>query len=352
MVESLLRFGHGPLQRALKLVSDHPHLVRRQLHQYRHTLLHHTVRRQLHQYRHTMPHPPCEEQTLPRFYEKRYYPVRIGQTFHNRYRILTKIGYGAHSTVWLARDQRTDQYTSLKICVRDDSDISPVANELKIFQHVATCPKEHAGADLVRLPDDMFEVEGHSCLVMKPHACSLQQLQDLFPGSRVPREFIMVVVMRLLACINWLQLDCGVVHTGMFISPHSSGIVTDVNQLEIIPQNILLAADNDEIFQRAEKEELDNPSVPFIDHTHPYPHPIYPSRGQPTSLLEASGHSILTDFGSAKLLKASAATRGWWMPDTYRAPEILMGLSWGHSVEIWSIGVMVSASDLHPTSSS
>ena len=117
----------------------------------------------------------------------------------------------------------------------------------------------------------------------------------------------------------------------------------NIERSEITPQNILMTADDDEIFQRAEEEESVNPSVPFIDSMHPHPHPIYPSRGQPTSLSEASGHSILTDFGSARLLKPSATTEGWWMPDTYRAPEVLMGLPWDHGVDIWSIGVMVSA---------
>lgn len=47
-----------------------------------------------------------EEQSLPFYHQKRYYPVEIDQTFDNRYRIIAKIGYGAYSTVWLAWDER------------------------------------------------------------------------------------------------------------------------------------------------------------------------------------------------------------------------------------------------------
>ena len=106
-----------------------------------------------------------------------------------------------------------------------------------------------------------------------------------------------------------------------------------------------MTAKDDEIFENAEREENENPSIPTIDHAHPYPHPIYESRGQPTSLLQLEGNSILTDFGSAKLVEAAGTTRGWWMPDTYRAPEVLMSLPWGHGVETWSIGVMESIFD-------
>lgn len=49
---------------------------------------------------------PVEEQTLPSYHRKRYYPVRTGQTFNDRYRTIGKLGYGAYSTVWLAWDER------------------------------------------------------------------------------------------------------------------------------------------------------------------------------------------------------------------------------------------------------
>lgn len=48
---------------------------------------------------------PIEEQTLPYYHKKRYYPVRIGDTLKDRYKIIAKLGYGAYSTVWLARDE-------------------------------------------------------------------------------------------------------------------------------------------------------------------------------------------------------------------------------------------------------
>jgi serine/threonine protein kinase len=54
-----------------------------------------------------------EEQSLPRYSQKKYYPVNIGETLHDRYRILAKLGYGAYSTVWLARDQRLDNSNNL-----------------------------------------------------------------------------------------------------------------------------------------------------------------------------------------------------------------------------------------------
>lgn len=47
-----------------------------------------------------------EEETLPGYAAPRYYPVRIGELFQERYQIVGKLGFGASSTVWLARDVR------------------------------------------------------------------------------------------------------------------------------------------------------------------------------------------------------------------------------------------------------
>lgn len=50
---------------------------------------------------------PIEEQTLPRYCPQHYYPVHLGETFNGRYQVVAKLGYGASSTVRLARDIQT-----------------------------------------------------------------------------------------------------------------------------------------------------------------------------------------------------------------------------------------------------
>lgn len=55
---------------------------------------------------HTMAGERIEAQSLPRYHEKHYYPVKIGEVFKDQYRVIAKLGYGAYPTVWLAWDQR------------------------------------------------------------------------------------------------------------------------------------------------------------------------------------------------------------------------------------------------------
>lgn len=45
-----------------------------------------------------------EEETIPGYVSSRYYPVRIGDIFRDRYQVVGKLGFGITSTVWLARD--------------------------------------------------------------------------------------------------------------------------------------------------------------------------------------------------------------------------------------------------------
>lgn len=48
--------------------------------------------------------PPFEEERLPWYRADQFYPVRIGETFQSKYKVVGKLGYGAYATVWLCRD--------------------------------------------------------------------------------------------------------------------------------------------------------------------------------------------------------------------------------------------------------
>lgn len=47
-----------------------------------------------------------EEEELPSYVPEDYYPVDMGEVFGSRYQVVTKLGFGVNSTVWLCRDLR------------------------------------------------------------------------------------------------------------------------------------------------------------------------------------------------------------------------------------------------------
>lgn len=55
-------------------------------------------------------------------------------------------------------------------------------------------------------------------------------------------------------------------------------------------------------------------------------------------LLGSFGPLYLCDLGEARVGSQHQAIA---MPIRYRAPEIILGMSWGHSVDMWSVGLLV-----------
>lgn len=45
-----------------------------------------------------------EEETLPFYDQRLFYPVRIGEILDKRYQVVAKLGYGTTSTTWLCHD--------------------------------------------------------------------------------------------------------------------------------------------------------------------------------------------------------------------------------------------------------
>lgn len=41
---------------------------------------------------------------MPAFDRGLFYPVKLGDVFRSRYQVLSKLGFGANSTVWFCRD--------------------------------------------------------------------------------------------------------------------------------------------------------------------------------------------------------------------------------------------------------
>jgi hypothetical protein len=45
-----------------------------------------------------------EEETLPTYDAKAFYPGRLGEVIGDQYQVIAKLGYGTSSTVWLSHD--------------------------------------------------------------------------------------------------------------------------------------------------------------------------------------------------------------------------------------------------------
>lgn len=181
-----------------------------------------------------------EEQTLPFYDQKQYYPVQPGEMLKDRYCTIAKLGYGAYSTVWLVWDEkflvhvsppilflcywlacRAREYASLKVCVQtEENESSPVLNEINMLHRLEKfAEKDHPGLDFTRLARDIFEIDGpsgsHYCIAFKPQGNSVRTLQETFPNAQLRKHLVKSIIHRLFFAVNWLHATCSVAHTGM-----------------------------------------------------------------------------------------------------------------------------------------
>ncbi|OAA57898.1 protein kinase-like protein [Niveomyces insectorum RCEF 264] len=281
---------------------------------------------------------PCEvkieEERLEHYVAGDFYPVTIGDVFQSRYQVVAKLGFGSASTVWLAKDltdpRRTNEYRTLKVCTatKEGSVVAQqAATELAVSKHLRSKSvvdeiAKHPGRRTIRTVLGSFTIanEGnhnntHQCLLYAPAGMSFGEFRDILPEGVFDKRMLQHSVQLLLFGLDYLH-RCEVVHT------------------DISPNNVLLGVQDAHILHQVEEDEVARPMARkrYGDDDN---RTVYVSRPIPIT----SGNPILSDLGSARFGQASY--QGDIMPWVYRAPEVILGMTWSSKVDIWSIGMMM-----------
>ncbi|KAI0467315.1 kinase-like domain-containing protein [Xylaria cf. heliscus] len=258
--------------------------------------------------------PPIQEETTAAYNPEIFYPVRLGEVFKSRYQIITKLGYGTASTIWLCRDLQGGSLLALKVCIADQN-ILEVNNEVVVSQFLKPIVTDHPGKQLVRLVLDHFEITGphgtHICLLFKPQGLSLTRFRYLLGERGWNKKLLQQMLELILIGLDFLH-QAGIVHT------------------DLSPNNILLGVQDSSVFEELEQNEFQSPSARKVlpDRTIHVPQLMPITNGLP----------VICDFGAAKIGRKHM---GDVMPNPYRAPEIIMEMEWDSKIDIWSVGVMI-----------
>lgn len=147
-------------------------------------------------------------------------------------------------------------------------------------------------------------------------------------GQRVASACILT--RRSGSCTHWYATCARTYLPSSLVSSWADGN-TDIN-----PSNIMMTVADESLLERVETAEAEN-ALPkkVVDNLRT----IYSSHklGLPKDGLW--GQPALCDFGEARI---GISHTGLIQPDLYRAPEVLFGMEWGPSVDIWSVAAMVS----------
>ncbi|KZF25505.1 kinase-like protein [Xylona heveae TC161] len=243
-----------------------------------------------------------EEETIPGYSAFRYYPTRIGEVFKERYQVVGKLGFGASSTVWLARDMNCCRYVTLKIYINSASMGQQLDDELTIYKRMERGSKSHLGHNAVRSLLDSFDVDGpedkHRCLVHPLLWESVLIFLHCNPIQRLPAPVLAFVLQCLFLALDYLHTECQIIHTDIKADNIMFGITDDL--------------------------ELDGGT-------------IYVSRE--LKMPKEWGAPVLCDFGSAMVGDTEHLED--IQPNIYRAPEVILEAPWTYSVDIWNVGCMV-----------
>ena len=152
---------------------------------------------------------------LERYRPGGYHPMCIGDLLHQRYFVVHKLGFGTHSTTWLARDQEASRYVAIKVAVAASS-----SNEKKIIHQLnATDLKHpvHPGKAAISPLLEEFFLHGpngkHRCLVTLPARMTVVDAQEASYNRLFQLPVARVIVAQLVQAVAFVHSQ-GVVHGG------------------------------------------------------------------------------------------------------------------------------------------
>ncbi|KAK5745971.1 hypothetical protein LTR17_001101 [Elasticomyces elasticus] len=259
-----------------------------------------------------------EEETLDGYKPERYYPVTLGQLLHNRYQVVGKLGYGIASTVWLCRDLNHAPEAPTHVAIKIYANDLPTNRELPIYKHLSSLPTKHIGGRNVRQLFESFEIAGpdgkHTCLVHEACGQSLSQLMKLMPGKLFQTNILRQMMRPILNGLQYLHSEAKIIHT------------------DLSPTNVLMGINDPSVFATFEEHEAQAPVPRKSAHSRT----IYMSRPMPLT----TAFPKISDFSEARFV-GETVRNDLIMPEAYRAPENILGMPWGHEVDIWGFGMML-----------
>ena len=300
---------------------------------------------------------PAALERLARYHRGGRHPVHIGELYGARYKILGKLGHGARSTTWLARDVAVAVGAGRYVALKFGAALSPLGAGDPDFRNTTTshrdlraigvlwrlnaaaCDSGHPGGKLLLRLSDHFFVGGangeHPVLATEIMGRGLG-------GGTTSADFADGGSFLATACRQLLQaLD--------FI--HQQGVVHG----DLQPTNIVLSTDNlSGQSERAVLERIGPPQLfPLLSNGD------WPVRGSlpsyvatpVTGILENYEHPVAKIIGFGDAFFAAAAARparpASALPSR-TSEEMLCTLSrgrvdadWGRPADIWALGCTV-----------
>ncbi|GMT03106.1 hypothetical protein PENTCL1PPCAC_25280, partial [Pristionchus entomophagus] len=162
-----------------------------------------------------------------------HYPVAIGEIINEKYRVMSKLGHGGYSTVWLAEDMDRNRKVALKIGISNEEMGETASDEMKLLERIRDGDASHPHRDKVVQLIDSFTLSGtagdHYCFVLEPLTCNLLRLIRKSNYEGLGIEEVKHITRQVLEGLHYMHTECQMIHT------------------DIKPENVLVSMENNRI---------------------------------------------------------------------------------------------------------
>ncbi|QRD82591.1 serine/threonine protein kinase [Aspergillus flavus] len=236
-----------------------------------------------------------EENQSPDYDPKKYYPASVGETIARRYRIISKLGWGANAT--------SSRYVTLKITNCGKEEQRSAKEEVEMSRYISQLRSNQKGRAYVRL---------HLYLVFEPLREPLWLLGKHLGSNGVPPAVLKPFLRLLLQGLDFLHSECHIIHT------------------DLKADKFLLGFEDSDVLENYARQQESNPA-PFRDNDS---HPVFQSRPDFGPLRKGMGRVQISDF-------SAAPHNHDIQPQPFCAPEVLLKATWTYSADIWNLGTML-----------
>lgn len=159
----------------------------------------------------------------PRDYKRGgYHPVMPYQNYHGRYRVLSKLGAGAFSTVWLCADEKLEsseaapELVAMKVCKSKKSVTEQAQDEVSLLERLQEVRGTEARSPHVVQMRGHFWHTGpngrHKCMVFEVMGENLLALVKYYDYKGLPMRMVRRLARHTLKGLEYIH-SRGVIHT-------------------------------------------------------------------------------------------------------------------------------------------
>ncbi|QKF94081.1 serine/threonine-protein kinase [Fadolivirus algeromassiliense] len=259
-----------------------------------------------------------------------------GEILINKYLLITQIGHGSFSTVWLGYNFKSNKFYAIKI--QNCEDYDSAIEEIDLHKKIGKSQCEYINTMIEHFK---YEVDDgtHICMVFELLAGSVYDIMKYGKyHNGLPLNTVKTIIYQLLIAMDIVNNKHKILHTD--IKPENIlvyGINKKTNEMINVVQS------NKPLMNMLKKPKIDKSNIKKLVHEIKFNNVCKKyNKISDIEIIDDKyiGNIVtkLSDFGNCREIGYSdydIQTR------YYRAPEIILGYKYNETCDMWSVGCLI-----------